>query len=136
MSLGPTPYRFFDTVESRGVILNMERFEVIGETPHCWYIAPDWMAPWPNVKLKQGPHVKRVLKALGGRRFAYPSLQDAMHSYQQRKKWQITHAKNSLERAKAGQAQALLALESPIESWEPTVCPGGEYFKEMNWTEC
>lgn len=137
MAIGPAHYRFFDTVGPLGVHLEMERFQVVAETPKCWYIVPDSWAYLVDrgAAAKSHPKCKRVLKERGGRRYAYTDLTDAMNSYLARKCWQRRHAQAAIERAKAGEAHAIRVLAAgPVLPFErPELCPHGDYFREMPW---
>lgn len=137
MAIGPAHYRFYDTVGRKGVTLNVAHFVVVAESPKCWYVVPrelSYLADRGDAA-KAHSRCKRILKAPGGRRYAYPDLGDALRSYAARKRWQRNHANAALARAEAGQAQAMLMLSAgpilPLE--QPIVCPHGEYFREMNW---
>lgn len=50
------------------------------------------------------------------RRFAYPTVELALDSYKQRKRWQIQHARNSIEKAEAMLLRCELA-----DVWDETL---------------
>lgn len=132
--IGPDHFRFYDTIGPEGVTIECQRFVVIGETPKCWYVIDQHLAGYGESyqKLKR----KRVLKAHGGRRMCYPDKADAMHSYRERKLWQIKHAKISLARAEAAADHTELLIKQPeLIGDHAHICEGGDYIRELNWGE-
>lgn len=133
--MGPTHYRFFDTVGPDGVTVRCQKFDVVGETPCCYYVLPQGHGFTRPESIKK--HRRRVLKD-SWRRYCYPDLEQALRSYRSRKKWQIQHAKIALCRAEAGLAAAEWQLKDPelIAPNLPFKCESGdEYIKGLGWGE-
>lgn len=107
----PIHYRYKDSVDHSGLLLVEEKFYPIRET-NCFYFI---LNEWQYEMHKRGvagfeKRAKRVSKN-GLRRKCYPTKEAAFDSYLIRKKKQIWHATDALNRAK-------LAIEklSTIES--------------------
>ena len=139
--IGPDHYRLVDTIGPGGVTIETRKYAVIGETPHCYYVMPDWLAHhataddnWSRVLVKR--HRRRVLKQ-SYKRYCYPDIADALRSYKARKRWQLSHAKLAMARAEAGYAEAerLTSFGGLSETSFPHQCEGGEYVKCLNWSD-
>ena len=74
---------------------------------------------------------KRVSKD-SWRRFAYPEKEKALSSYKARKRHQLGHAELALERAKT----ALADIKDIEAINDEHLCSGGDYIKQLNWTDC
>lgn len=100
MSDFPIHYRYKDAVSGDGLLLVEERFYPIRETKCFYFVLNDWQ--YRMYKAGQGSYkkmAKRVSKN-GRVRKCYPTQKLAMHSYLERKRKQIWHAEDALNRAR------------------------------------
>lgn len=97
----PIHYRYRDAVDHTGLLLIEERFYPIRETKCFYFILPEWKYNIYKRGSMQGyaKTARRVSKK-GLRRKCYPSKEQAFESYLIRKKKQIWHANDALNRAK------------------------------------
>ena len=138
--IGPDHYRYYTDISPSGVEIRCERYVVVSETPLCWYVIRESMA---YLAERNSDHAreslkklrKRVLKASCGKRYCYPDKARALHSFQQRQKWRISHAKRNLETAQASlkAIERILSAEQPI----PDKLNAGhtEYTSGLNWSD-
>lgn len=127
----PDHFRYFDEIGPEGVSIVCRRFVVVRESEHCFWIVPPTYAYVAKSHVAAGripKYAKRVLK-ISGKRFAYPDKADALYSYRQRKRWQISRATLAMERAKT----ALAELEDRNEIADELLCSGGDYIKQLSW---
>lgn len=117
--IGPDHFRYYADITENGVVIRCERFVVIGETARCWYVIRADRANLANIDWSTASDWrkklrKRVLKATSAhvRRYCYPDKLNALHSFQQRQKWRISHATRNLETAQA----SLKAIEGLLTS--------------------
>lgn len=130
----PDHFRYIDEISPDGVTIVCKRFVVVRESDHFYWIAPYRFVGLARMSLAEGrksPHVKRVLKASHGRRFAYPDKAKALHSYKVRKRRQLGHAQLAMERAKT----ALEDLREVEEIADERLRAGGDFIKELNWDD-
>lgn len=133
--LGPDHYRYVDDIGPEGVTIRCEKWLVCGETPQCWYVIPEaknylvsnsfYAEALKNTR-------KRILKYAGGKKFCYPTRDEAFKSYRIRKHWQLRHTEHAFQRAKTALAE-INRIDTPPAL--PHICEGGDYFKQMNWSE-
>lgn len=115
MNTMPVHYRYKDAVDHTGLLLVEEKFYPVRETDCFYFILPEWQ--YNMYKRGNGnpeslaKRAKRVSKN-GLRRKCYPSKEQAFESYLIRKKKQIWHANDALNRAKLA-IEKLSAIESP-----------------------
>ncbi|WP_236213973.1 hypothetical protein [Metapseudomonas otitidis] len=127
----PDHFRYVDQIGPEGVSIVCRRFVVVRESEHCFWIVPPTYEHVAKSRVAAGripKYAKRVLKA-SGKRFAYPDRSAALHSYKQRKRWQISRSELALERAKT----ALAELEDRTEIADELLCSGGDYIKQLSW---
>lgn len=141
MTLGPDHYRYVDEICPTGLAITCQRYVVVGETDHCWYILREFLNNLFGGSQREASvkkHRKRVLKDGGehGRRYAYTDKALALHSYKARKKWQIRHAELSLERAKAALAYFGDTKTISKVPTETTLIIPCQYVQDMNWSDC
>lgn len=133
-------YRVVDTIGPEGVTLVLRRFVVVRETPDCYWIVPPTYSflngPLGDLgRLRRAKIAKRVSKT-SERRYAYPTVAEAVRSYEVRKYRQIQHAELALERARTAHAQVAQGGVAERLSERPgLVCEGGDFIKELNWSE-
>lgn len=132
---GPDHFRYVDHIGPEGVTIVCRKYVVIRESEHCYWIVPEGSEGWARARQtatgKTFKDAKRVSKDWW-RRFAYPDKERALSSYKARKRHQLGHAELALERAKA-----VLADLEEIESInDEHLCSGGDYIKQLNWTDC
>ena len=132
MSMGPDHYRVVDTIGPEGVTLHLRRFVVLHETPDCYWIVPPSYALGDLTRLRRAKIAKRVSK-VSERRYAYPTVEQAVHSYEIRKYRQMQHTELALERARTAHAE--VCRGGLAQRRFPVVCEGGQFIKEMNWSE-
>lgn len=133
--IGPDHYRYFDEIGPAGLSVVCERYVVLRESEHCYWITKAsnalWAAKWVEAGRKS-PMIKRVLKESHGRRYAYPDKARALDSYKQRKAWQLRHAQLAMERAKAAIGYfGDLSVASTVPDGE-LIIPS-EYIQGMGW---
>lgn len=104
--LGPDHYRLNDRLEPEGVIVRLEVFRVIKETPQGYWVAPRnrayWMAPEELIKRKFARWVSKT----STKRYCYPSLEDAIRSFRRRKEVQESRIRLQLEQAELAASQS------------------------------
>ncbi|AZL74561.1 hypothetical protein [Pseudomonas oryziphila] len=130
----PDHFRYADEISPDGVTIVCQRFVVLRESEHCYWIAPYRFVGLARVCVAEGrksPLIKRVLKESHGRRFAYPDKAKALHSYKVRKRRQLGHAQLAMERAKT----ALEDLKGVDVIADERLCAGGDFIKELNWED-
>lgn len=129
-------YRVVDTIGPEGVTLVLGRFVVVRETPDCYWIVPRGYEGklYTLQALRRAKIAKRVSKT-SERRYAYPTVAEAVRSYERRKYRQIQHAELALERARTAHAQVARGGVAERLSERPSlVCEGGDFIKELNWS--
>ena len=110
----PVHYRYKDAVTEKGLMLVEYRFYPIRETECFYFILNEWQYKlYKRGVVKFEKDVKRVSKS-GLRRKCYPSQAEALQSYKARKRSQLHHATDALNRAK-------LALKSLEEIEHPSL---------------
>ena len=108
----PIHYRYKDAVDHTGLLLVEEKFYPIRETECFYFILPEWQYNlYERGLIDYGKRASRVSKK-GLRRKCYPSKEQAFESYLIRKKRQIWHANDALNRAKLA-IERLSTIESP-----------------------
>lgn len=131
-------FRVVDTIGPEGVTLVLRRFVVVRETPDCYWIVPRGYGGklYTLQALRRAKIAKRVSK-VSIRRYAYPTVAEAVRSYEVRKYRQIQHAELALERARVAHAQVTQGGVAERLSEQPSlVCEGGDFIKELNWSAC
>ncbi|MEW5543484.1 hypothetical protein [Pseudomonas soli] len=124
----PNHFRYVDEISPDGVTIVCQRFVVLRESEHFYWITRDRYAGSFSEVIKS-PLIKRVSKESYGRRYAYPDKALALNSYKVRKRRQIGHAQLAIERAKA----ALEDLKDVDAISDEHLCSGGDYIKELTW---
>lgn len=81
-------YRYYDTLDGDRVQIEIERFQVIKETPCGYWYIPDWMKAWPEEAQQQD---KRWVSKDARVRRCYPTKDEAWRSYCLRKYHQHGH---------------------------------------------
>lgn len=140
--LGPDHYRYVDEIGPDGLEVTCITYQVIGETPLCWYIADDYTVTMMNgyqhswtaeaVKKRR----KRVSKDSCGKRFAYPDKAHALRSYKIRKSRQLGHAELTLERARAALGYfGDLTVTNEVPDSDKLIIPN-EHIQGLGWGYC
>jgi hypothetical protein len=135
-------YRYEDEVDEKGVHICERRYYVIGETPLCWYVVPEFCHEmYAGSKPGSYGHTalmkarKRVYQVQGRISHCYLDKKRALSSFMARKKWQLRHLALS-------QSRATLSLQRLKEIDFNDIPPGiidcghDEYTQELNWSEC
>lgn len=128
----PDHFRYVDEISPDGVTIVCQRFVVLRESEHFYWITRDRNVGWAAELVASGeksPLIKRVSKESYGRRYAYPEKSKALNSYKVRKRRQLGHAQLAIERAKA----ALEDLKDVDAISDEHLCSGGDYIKELTW---
>ena len=93
-------YRLNDRLEPEGVVVRLEVFRVIKETPQGYWVAsqyaPNWLSP---DELRKRKHAKWVSKT-SRKRYCYPTVEAAIRSFKRRKEVQKSRLKVQFEQAK------------------------------------
>ncbi|MHB2138314.1 hypothetical protein ACX64L_10215 [Pseudomonas monsensis] len=131
----PDHFRYVDHIGPEGVTIVCRKYVVIRESEHCYWIVPEGSEGWARARQtatgKTFKDAKRVSKD-SWRRFAYPDKERALSSYKAHKRHQLGHAELAFECAKA-----VLADLKEIEAInDENLCSGGDYIKQLNWTDC
>lgn len=141
--IGPDHYRYFATLDDRGVRIRCERFIVIGETPLCWYVVPDRLAyligsSWDRAPAAIKSARRRVLKESSGRRHCYPDKIKALESFIARQTFRIRHARRSLSTAELSMkvAKRLLDAGELPDDHQSHPCGHNKYTASLNWSDC
>lgn len=142
-NIGPDHFRYYATLDENGVHVRCERFVVVGETECCWYVVPDSMAhlasiDWSTASDWRKKLRKRVLKASFGRRYCYPDKAKALHSFQQRQKWRVSHANRNLAIAELALSVVTPALENLATAAPQDTYSAGQndYTRSLSWDLC
>lgn len=102
-------YRLKDRLEPDGVVVRLEVFRVIKETPQGYWVVSEYCANWltPD-ELRKRRFAKWVSKT-SHKRYCYPSIEEAIRSFKRRKEVQESRIRLQLEQAElaANQAGAL-----------------------------
>jgi hypothetical protein len=132
---GPDHFRYVDHIGPEGVTIVCRKYVVIRESEYCYWIVPEGSEGWALARQtatgKTFKDAKRVSKD-SWRRFAYPEKEKAFSSYKARKRHQLSHAELALERAKT----ALADIKDIEAINDEHLCSGGDYIKQLNWTDC
>ena len=109
----PIHYRYRDAVDHTGLLLVEERFYPIRETEFFYFILPELQYKIYSTGNMQSyaKTAKRVSKD-GLRRKCYPSKEQAFKSYLIRKRKQMWHAKDALNRANLA-IEKLSSIDNP-----------------------
>lgn len=117
--IAPYHYRYSDVLSEDGMYIVLEIFRAIKET-ECGYWVQRYhggslelteaMVKHMTAKATRPFNVRWVSKD-SSRRYCYPDKALAMHSYQQRKIYQLKHARYSIARAEHALAAANKMLE-------------------------
>lgn len=94
-----THYRLRDVLEPNGVIIRLEKFEIIKET-ECgyWVIGryePSWLSHEELIKRKFAKWVSKTSR----KRYCYPDITQAISSFKRRKEIQVNKIAVQLEQA-------------------------------------
>ena len=95
----PTHYRIKDKLAADGVFLFLEEWIAIRQTPSgYWVERPYAPAGWSFKEKREGGYLKWVSNN-SQRRYCYPSISDAIRSFEIRKKHQIQKLRLQLQQA-------------------------------------
>ncbi len=137
--IAPDHFRYYATLDEDGVFINCERFIVIRETEHCYFVLPDRLQHLANSSLGFSSETvkaqtKRVMKR-SVKRYCYPDKREALRSFAARQRWRLSHAQQSTSIA----TLALKAIEQipegaklPDES-NPFLCGHDDYTQSLRW---
>ena len=136
--IGPDHYRYYASLDEKGVHVQCERFVVIGETEHCYYVIRDVLAhlaniDWGSASAWRKKQRRLVLKASHGRRYCYPDKARALHSFQKRQKWRVSHAHRSLAIAELSLAAVTPVVESGEQPEEQYSAGQNDYTLSLCW---
>ena len=94
----PVQYRYIEEVRGEGLYLIEHRYYPTRETACFYFILPEWQ--WQHLGVINYIAKKRVSKDSWAR-FCYPSKKDALRSFKARKRSQLRHAQEALNKAAA-----------------------------------
>lgn len=83
-------YRYFNALEADGTKLYCEIFNVIGETPKCYYVIQQYLSNLDESFKKK--YRKRISKT-SVKRYCYPTREEALKSFIARKVKHIQKAR-------------------------------------------
>ena len=135
--IGPDHYRYYASLDEEGVHVKCERFVVIGETEHCYYVITASMRhlagiDWRNANPWQKKLRRRVLKR-SGRRYCYPDKQEALRSFKIRQRWRLSHAARSTAIAELALAAVTPVVESGEQPEEQYSAGQNDYTRPLCW---
>ena len=137
-NIGPDHYRYYASLDEEGVHVQCERFVVIGETEHCYYVIRPGLAhhagrDWSTASAWLKKQRRLVLTASHGRRYCYPDKARALHSFQKRQKWRVSHAHRSLAIAELSLAAVTPVVESGEQPQEIYSAGQNDYTRSLCW---
>lgn len=101
----PMHYRIYEQLECDGVVIRVEEFKPIKETPQGYWVvsryAPAWLAEGELRKRKFARWVSKT----SIKRKCYPSIEEAMSSFVKRKRRQASILRWQLEQAELALAR-------------------------------
>lgn len=104
-------YRFVDNYDREESALLLLAFPVIRVTPKGFWIG---QSDYSLLAFPFNQREKFVLAPRGySKRFAYADKKEALHSYTERKRWQVKRLQRQLERAKSLLTKAKAGFEGP-----------------------
>lgn len=136
--IGPDHYRYREELVPSGIKIVRDRYIVIGETPKCWYVIHDYYQGYvgyedvnPFARDLVARNRKRVLKQQDfGRRYCYSDPKLALHSYRERKRFQL--ARLELQMSVCKHVSEALANEE-LEAAELIPLGHSEYTSKLSW---
>lgn len=133
-SAGPTHYRIHDVLYEEGLHLRAQAFDVRKETPEgYWVVSHSYVPSWMDFAALRKHGYLRWVSKTSERRYCYPTLEEALHSFKRRKERQVIHARASLEKAE----KALAGLEQcqgvPANELVIGINVGKLPNQELNW---
>lgn len=138
--IGPDHYRYYATLDEKGVHVQCERFVVIGETECCYYVIRADLAhlagiDWSTASAWRKKLRKRVLKATSAssRRYCYPNKAHALESFKQRQKWRISHAHRNLAIAELALSVVAPVLEQKADPQDRYHAGENDYTRSLCW---
>lgn len=139
-NIGPDHYRYYASLDEDGVHVNCERFVVIGETEHCYYVIASGMAHlaginWRAANPWQKRLRKRVLKR-SYRRYCYPDKQEALRSFKARQRGRLAHAARSVAIAELALSAVAPVLEHGEEPKDYYAAGQNDYTSSLSWADC
>ncbi|NLY58917.1 MAG: hypothetical protein GX071_10340 [Gammaproteobacteria bacterium] len=137
--IGPDHYRYFTTMDERGVFIHCQRFIAVGETPHFYYVVSETTHRFAKClsEASRQLHIKKNRKRVskdGWRRHCYPDKNQALKSLVERQRHRIHHAKLNLSAGSLAMAEAERMLEAghiPGDGGHP--CGSDEYIESLAW---
>lgn len=135
--IGPDHYRYYASLDEEGVHVRCEKFVVIGETEHCYYVIRDSMRhlagiDWRNANPWQKKLRKRVLKR-SYRRYCYPDKQEALRSFKARQRWRLAHAARSVAIAELALNAVAPVLEHGEQPKDYYIAGQNDYTSSLVW---
>lgn len=102
----PTHYRVKDTLDQDGVLIILEKWHPLSETPQGYWVLRDGGPNWDGIdkKYQRKIGVLKWVSKTSAKRHCYPTLPEAMDSFKRRKEVQVSRLAIQLE-------QSQLALE-------------------------
>ena len=137
--IGPDHFRYRTRLDEDGVSIICERFEVIGETEHFYYVVP-----WHLVGLSRVADMQRLktfrkqVHKRSIKRYCYPDKMEAMRSFRARQKWRLSHAQMATSQATLAMAEADRMIEAnhTPDCSAPHLCGHDEYTASISWADC
>lgn len=92
-----THYRLKEVLEETGLIVRAEQFFVVKETPQGYWVRSQYIPEWRDFEqLKKAKHIRWISKT-SVKRYCYPSIEQAVNSFNVRKKRQQNFVRLKLE---------------------------------------
>lgn len=136
--IGPDHYRYVAGADPDGVEIRCQKFVVVGETPHYYYVVSDFYGhliharhqPWAEQRIKR---VRKRVSKDGRRRHCCPDKLLALRSFIARQQRRLGHAQMNMSVAKLSLAEAERLLEAGHMPTGSHPCGHDEYTESLVW---
>lgn len=95
----PTHYRLIDILDETGILILLEKFEVIKETKKCYWVESENSFKWCNLAEKKKLKQVRLVSKSSAKRYCYPTIELAFNSFRIRKIKQVSILEKQLDQA-------------------------------------
>lgn len=122
--VGPDHYRLNDRLKPDGVVVRLEVFRVIKETPQGYWVASQYTGSWYEPAELINRKFARWVSKASAKRYCYPTLEEAIRSFKRRKEVQESKLRVQLEQAELAANQAGLLDSATLSELAEGVCLG------------
>lgn len=129
MSMASTHYRLRDALLESGVVVALETFDVLKETPQGYWVSHQYNPSWLSFEeLRKRKFLKWVSKT-STKRYCYPTMEEAIRNFKRRKEAQASKLRHQLN-----QVEAVLDNLSGL-SEDPAAYSGGLKLCRPDWMD-